>query len=106
MRRNDFRHGLGFRCIRQPVQLQQDDAAHTEALANNHFAEISILGDQNANISLAGVQNFIIGSARPCLGYGNYVVAFVAKARDHEAGNILIRKKAHHSAASTVSCCM
>jgi hypothetical protein len=33
-------------------------------------------------------------------------VTFATKALDHVPRDVLIREKAHHSAASTVSCCM
>jgi hypothetical protein len=33
-------------------------------------------------------------------------MAFSSKPLDHDARDILIREKAHHSAARTVSCCM
>jgi hypothetical protein len=103
---NPLRHGVGLRPVCQPIQFQQDDTAQREALANDHFAEIAVLRDQNAVVGIRRIQNIVIRRARSRLGNGNHVMTFVAKALDHKAGDIFIREKAHQSAARTVSCCM
>ena len=45
MRGNNIVHRVGLRRVGQPIQFQQHDPAGTEALANDHFAEITVLRD-------------------------------------------------------------
>jgi hypothetical protein len=54
---NDLGHRLSLRCVREAIKFQQDDPANTEALADDQFAEITILGDQNALLSIRRLEN-------------------------------------------------
>jgi hypothetical protein len=47
MCRNNIHDSVRFRGIRQPIQLQQDQAADSETLANDQLAEILIFRNEN-----------------------------------------------------------
>ena len=57
---DSLRYQLGFRRIRQAIQFQQDYAANPQPLANDQFAKIAILGDQNAVLAVCRIQDFLI----------------------------------------------
>ena len=56
----DIGYPSGLRCIRQTVQLEQDDATDCKPLANDHFAKIAILGNQDTTVPIRGREHLII----------------------------------------------
>ncbi len=62
VRGNDGRYGIGLQRVRETIQFQKDNAAQAEALANDHFAKIAVLGNQNPAVRLCRVENVLIRS--------------------------------------------
>jgi hypothetical protein len=65
MDRNDIGYYVGFCRIRQAIQCQQDHAANREVLTNDQFAEIVILGDEDAALDLRRLKYVLISVPSP-----------------------------------------
>ena len=60
---NDLGDRVGLGCIRETIQLEEDHAANTQALAYHELAEIAILRDQDAALGIRRAENVSIGRA-------------------------------------------
>jgi len=78
---------------------------NSDPLPNDQFAEVAILGDQDAALVNGGRKPLIVGGSRVRRRDRGQVEAGAAKPLDDETRNVLVRQKARHSAARTVSCC-
>jgi hypothetical protein len=61
--RNDLNNDVSLGSVREAIQFQQDDATNAKALADDQFAEVAILGDQNAVLDVRSFENASVGRA-------------------------------------------
>ncbi len=80
----DIGYQGSLRCIRQAVQREQDHPTDSKPLANDQFAKIAILGNQDAPLPIRGREHLFIRSPCPRCTDGHHIEAGRSKALDDE----------------------
>ncbi|RBP15633.1 hypothetical protein DFR50_108191 [Roseiarcus fermentans] len=104
MRSEHCGYRLRLSRIRHSIEFQKNDAEHRTSLANDLFAKVTILRNENSVLRDGKREKIAVGSARTRCRNRNDVMTSGADPFDDETGYIFVRQEASHWAASTVSC--
>lgn len=94
-RRTQFAHSRKFEIAVGNVESQKNEASGRTSEAINQFAEVFVLGDENAIFGECARQNFVVGCAAQRFGGIEHIVTVRAERLDEFGVAALVGQEVH-----------